>query len=56
MLSDADVYSVEDLENVRKGELFRIIAPVVQYGQYHVEGCEVIVSFILLLLVSFYLK
>ncbi|KAL3991094.1 hypothetical protein ACH3XW_34475 [Acanthocheilonema viteae] len=40
MLSDADVYSVEDLENVRKGELFRIIAPLVQYGQYHVEGCE----------------
>ncbi|VDK67793.1 unnamed protein product [Litomosoides sigmodontis] len=40
MLSDADVYSVEDLENVRRGELFRIIAPLVQYGQYHVEGCE----------------
>uniref|UniRef100_A0A0R3RGE5 DUF4206 domain-containing protein n=1 Tax=Elaeophora elaphi TaxID=1147741 RepID=A0A0R3RGE5_9BILA len=40
MLSDADVYSVEDLENVRKGELFRMIAPLVQYGQYHVEGCE----------------
>uniref|UniRef100_A0A1I7VI37 Run domain Beclin-1 interacting and cystein-rich containing protein n=1 Tax=Loa loa TaxID=7209 RepID=A0A1I7VI37_LOALO len=40
MLSDADVYSVEDLENVRKGELFRIIAPLVQYGQYHIEGCQ----------------
>lgn len=41
MLSDADVYSIEDLENVRKGELFRIIAPLVEYGQYHIEGCEV---------------
>uniref|UniRef100_A0A915PV34 Rubicon Homology domain-containing protein n=1 Tax=Setaria digitata TaxID=48799 RepID=A0A915PV34_9BILA len=40
MLSDADVYSMEDLENVRKGELFRIISPLVQYGQYHIEGCE----------------
>ncbi|EJW76804.1 hypothetical protein WUBG_12287 [Wuchereria bancrofti] len=40
MLSDADVYSVEDLENVQKGELFRTIAPLVQYGQYHIEGCE----------------
>ncbi|VDM93707.1 unnamed protein product, partial [Onchocerca ochengi] len=40
MLSDADVYSIEDLENVRKGELFRIIAPLVEYGQYHIEGCE----------------
>uniref|UniRef100_A0A1I8ELZ8 DUF4206 domain-containing protein n=1 Tax=Wuchereria bancrofti TaxID=6293 RepID=A0A1I8ELZ8_WUCBA len=40
MLSDADVYSLEDLENVQKGELFRTIAPLVQYGQYHIEGCE----------------
>ncbi|KAM3727952.1 Run domain Beclin-1-interacting and cysteine-rich domain-containing protein [Dirofilaria immitis] len=40
MLSDADVYSMEDLENVRKGELFRIIAPLIKYGQCHVEGCE----------------
>ncbi|VDN02282.1 unnamed protein product [Thelazia callipaeda] len=40
MLSDADVYSIEDLENVRKGELFRVISPVVRFGQYHIEGCE----------------
>lgn len=41
MLSDADVYSVEDLENVRKEELSSVVAPLVQYGKYHIEGCKV---------------
>ncbi|VDN33112.1 unnamed protein product [Gongylonema pulchrum] len=40
MLTDADVYSMADLEDVQKGELFKIIAPIVKYGRYHVESCE----------------
>lgn len=41
ILCDADAYSMADLENAHNGDLFRLIEPLVRYGQCHVEGCEV---------------
>uniref|UniRef100_A0A914ZDG3 Rubicon Homology domain-containing protein n=2 Tax=Parascaris univalens TaxID=6257 RepID=A0A914ZDG3_PARUN len=40
ILCDADAYSMADLENAHNGDLVRLIAPLVRYGQCHVEGCE----------------
>lgn len=48
-LTAFDVFSLSDLENIENGELFRLIHPLVQYGQLHIENCEVnLFSFLLL--------
>ncbi|VDN53234.1 unnamed protein product [Dracunculus medinensis] len=39
-LTAFDVFSLSDLENIENGELFRLIHPLVQYGQLHIENCE----------------
>ena len=41
MLSDSDVFSLSDLERVYNGDLPSHLEPIVQFGKYHIENCEV---------------
>ena len=41
LLREVDVYSLADLETVYSGQLLNHLEPIVQYGRYHIEGCQV---------------
>uniref|UniRef100_A0A0N5AZ03 DUF4206 domain-containing protein n=1 Tax=Syphacia muris TaxID=451379 RepID=A0A0N5AZ03_9BILA len=41
ILEDVNLYSMLDFEDVKNGNLIRLIEPVVQYGKCHVNSCEV---------------
>uniref|UniRef100_A0A914WT35 Rubicon Homology domain-containing protein n=1 Tax=Plectus sambesii TaxID=2011161 RepID=A0A914WT35_9BILA len=40
LLRETDVYSLADLITVYEGQLLNQLEPIVQYGRYHIEGCE----------------